>query len=69
MEGIVDLPKGFGVTVLIEQVADDLSPASSRNSSPRQAGHPRGSGLIGHSQKMTVAASAMAEKKTIGQRS
>ena len=28
-----------------------------------------GSGLIGHSQKMTVAASATAEKKTVGQRS
>jgi len=28
-----------------------------------------GSGLIGHSQKMTVAASAMAEKKAVGQRS
>ena len=28
-----------------------------------------GSGLIGHSQKMTVAARATAEKKTVGQRS
>jgi hypothetical protein len=28
-----------------------------------------GSGLIGHSQKMMVAASAMAEKKVVGQRS
>ena len=28
-----------------------------------------GSVLIGHSQKMTVAASATAEKKTVGQRS
>lgn len=28
-----------------------------------------GSGLIGHSQKMTVAAGAMAERKTVGQRS
>lgn len=28
-----------------------------------------GSGLIGHSQKMTVAARATAEKKTLGQRS
>ena len=28
-----------------------------------------GSGLIGHSQKMTVAARAMAEKKTVGHRS
>jgi len=28
-----------------------------------------GSGLIGHSQKMTVAESATAEKKTVGQRS
>jgi CheY-like chemotaxis protein len=28
-----------------------------------------GSGLIGHSQKITVAASAMAEKKAVGQRS
>jgi hypothetical protein len=28
-----------------------------------------GSGLIGHSQKMTVAASAMAEKKAVGQQS
>ena len=28
-----------------------------------------GSGLIDHSQKMTVAASATAEKKTVGQRS
>ncbi|ARR57568.1 hypothetical protein HY78_29010 (plasmid) [Rhizorhabdus wittichii DC-6] len=28
-----------------------------------------GSGLIGHSQKMTVAASAMAEKKAVGHRS
>ena len=28
-----------------------------------------GSRLIGHSQKMTVAASATAEKKTVGQRS
>jgi hypothetical protein len=28
-----------------------------------------GSGLIGHNQKMTVAASATAEKKTVGQRS
>jgi transposase len=28
-----------------------------------------GSGLIGHSQKMMVAASAMAEKKAVGQRS
>ncbi|MBB5715829.1 hypothetical protein FHS94_002686 [Sphingomonas aerophila] len=28
-----------------------------------------GSGLIGYSQKMTVAASATAEKKTVGQRS
>ncbi|SFO48169.1 hypothetical protein SAMN05428984_4516 [Sphingomonas sp. OK281] len=28
-----------------------------------------GSGLIGHSQKMTVAASATADKKTVGQRS
>ena len=28
-----------------------------------------GSGLIDHSQKMTVAASAMAEKKTVGHRS
>ena len=28
-----------------------------------------GSGLIGHSQKMTVAASATAERKTVGQRS
>lgn len=31
--------------------------------------HRLGSGLIGHSQKMTVAASATAEKKTVGQRS
>ena len=30
---------------------------------------PLGSGLIGHSQKMTVAARATAEKKTVGQRS
>jgi hypothetical protein len=28
-----------------------------------------GSGLIDHSQKMTVAARAMAERKTVGQRS
>jgi hypothetical protein len=28
-----------------------------------------GSGLVDHSQKMTVAARAMAEKKTVGQRS
>jgi hypothetical protein len=28
-----------------------------------------GSGLVDQSQKMTVAASAMAEKKTVGQRS
>ena len=28
-----------------------------------------GSGLIGHSQKMTVAASATAEKKAVGHRS
>jgi hypothetical protein len=31
--------------------------------------HQLGSGPIGHSQKMTVAARAMAEKKTVGHRS
>ena len=30
---------------------------------------PLGSGLVDHSQKMTVAARAMAEKKAVGQRS
>lgn len=34
-----------------------------------ELGRVLGSGLIGHSQKMTVAASATAEKKTVGQRS
>ena len=35
----------------------------------QNCGRSLGSGLIGHSQKMTVAASATAEKKTVGQRS
>jgi Flp pilus assembly protein TadG len=35
----------------------------------QSAAYTLGSGLIGHSQKMTVAASATAEKKTVGQRS
>lgn len=37
----------------------------------RTFGHrpPLGSGLVDHSQKMTVAARAIAEKKAVGQRS
>jgi hypothetical protein len=38
--------------------------------SPQQIlNHPLGSGLVDQSQKMTVAAGAMAEKKAVGHRS